>query len=158
MRHLRRRFPFLALLSESPHRASGSDQIILSWDGISASVPITDRVRHSSDLAETDRKYLPIAFQFQIVPFEPVVNFPFQLAELTLICSEYRQIVHITDVMRTASALTDQNIERLERRIREPLRRICSDFDSVLDNAPDKVERSVIFNKMPHPFHDDIRL
>ena len=101
---------------------------------------------------------MPIAFQFQIVPFEPAVNFPFQLAELTLICSEYRQIVHITDVMRTASALTDQNIERLERRIREPLRRKCSDFDPVLDDAPDKVKRSVIFNKMPHPLHDDIRL
>lgn len=56
-------------------------------------------------------------------------------------------------MVRLVCALSDEIIERLEHYICKPLARVEAYLYAVFNNAPDKVERAAVFDKLPHSVH-----
>ena len=71
--------------------------------------------------------------------------------EFLFVVSENSQVVNITDVMTDAVSelFPDIVVERLEDCVREPLRNVKPDLDTVLDDPPNEAEKasSLIFRR-----------
>ena len=78
--------------------------------------------------------------------------------ELPLIRPKDRKVVHVAEVMVAQTALPDKLIERLENDVGEPLGTVAPDQDAILDNAPDEIEDSRVFDELTHTSHNDARL
>lgn len=90
---------------------------------------------------------------------QPLLDSNSELPQFSLAAGKHGDVVHIADiVLRLETALSYHVVKRLERRVGEPLRGICSDFYAIFDNAPDDVQHPGVFDERPHAVHDDLRL
>lgn len=76
--------------------------------------------------------------------------------EFLFVGAENSQIVNIADIMTDAVSelFPDIVIERLEDCVREPLRNIKPDLDTVLDDPPNEAEKSLVFDLSPEKPHN----
>lgn len=104
-----------------------------------------------------NRKYLPVAFQFKLMLRQPFLNEEPELFQLSLIRTEYREVVHVPDIVGAQPAVTDHLVQRLQNGVCEPLRGIRADTDAIFHNAPNQVEDAPVFNQAAHTAHHNLR-
>ena len=130
------------------------------------SVPESERLRHTSFWVPLcDRPVLrrpedlPISFEAKPVRVQPFFNSKVQLPQFALAAREHGDVVHVANVvLDLEAALTYQVVEWLKRRVREPLRRVRADLDTVFDDPPNEIQHTRVFDKLAHTCHDDLRL
>ena len=76
--------------------------------------------------------------------------------EFLFVVSENSQVVNIADVMTDAVSelFPDIVIERFEDCVREPLRNVKPDLDTVLDDTPNEAEKSLVLDLSPEKPHN----
>lgn len=81
-----------------------------------------------------------------------------ELFQLPLVRAEYRQVIHVADIVLAQPAFTNKPVKRLQNGICEPLRGISSNQHAVLDDTPNKVKNEAVFNKLSHSVHNNLWL
>ena len=90
---------------------------------------------------------------------QPLFDHKPELSQLALVAREHGDVIHVANVvLDLEAALTYQVVERLKRCVREPLRRVRADLYAVLDNPPNEIQHTRVFDKLAHTCHDDLRL
>lgn len=117
-------------------------------------VRIAEPVAYCVRQADARPEYLPVTLELQAVRVQPLFDEQAELLQLSLVRSEYRQVVHIPDVVLAVPALPDQVVQRLEKRVRKPLRRVCADLDTIGSYPLDQIQDSPVFDQALHPLAD----
>lgn len=146
---------------------------MLSRDCVTSPISVAHRIRHPTfqSLKPASRRvqqlllrsfhrreYLPVGFEFKLMGVQPVLHDDAEFPQLPFVRAEHRDIVHIARIVLTQTALTNQLVEGLQGRVGEPLRRVRANEDAILNDAPNQVEDAPVFEKLPHPVHNDLRL
>lgn len=141
---------------------------MLSRDCVASPIFIANRVRHTAfwSLKPASwrvqrhfcrpldcREYLPVTFEFKLMGVQPVFYENTKFSQFSFIRAKYRQVIHIARIMLTQSTFTDKPVKRLQNGIGEPLRCIRSDKHTVFNNAPNQIENTAVFEKLPHTSH-----
>lgn len=146
---------------------------MLSRDCVTSPIPVAYRIRHPTfwSLKPASRRvqqfllrsfhgreHLPIGFEFKLMGVQPVLHDDAEFPQLPFVRAKHRDVVHVACVVLAQTALTNQLVEGLQGCVGEPLRRVRAYEDTVLNNAPNQVEDAPVFEKLPHPSHDDLWL
>ena len=70
----------------------------------------------------------------------------FEASEFSLIAPEYRDVIHVPDVMFASIILPNHPIKWLQDHICEPVRGIIAREKAVLDNRPYEIKGSAVFD------------
>lgn len=97
---------------------------------------------------------MPVPFNLHAVCAEPVADRAKDSAQRAFSGRKYGDVVHVARVMRDAKRTNDP-VERLKRRVCEPLRRICSNANSVRNNAGSKVEHLCVLDQFAQASHNN---
>ena len=162
-------FP-LAVSCDSPLDA---EKIVFARDCVTSPISVAYRVRHPTFRSlkpapwrvqrfllhsPRGRENLPVGFEFKLMGVQPVLHDNAELSQLPFVRAEYRDVVHVAGIVPAQTALTNQPVKRLQGRIGEPLRCVRPNEDAIFDYTPNQVEYPPVFEKLPHPSHDDLRL
>ena len=146
---------------------------MLSRDCVTLPISVAHRIRHptSRSLKPASRRvqqlllrsfhrreYLPVGFEFKLMGVQPVLHDDAEFPQLPFIRAKYRDIIHVACVVLAQTALTNQLVEGLQGCVGEPLRRVRANEDAILNDAPNQVEDAPVFEKLPHPSHNDLWL